>query len=127
MAATMAAKLQIKPGQRLLVLHRPDGVVVDVPAAADAAAGDTVGEADAVLAFVTMSARVAERADAVLAAAKRDGLAWIAYPKAKRLGTDRNRDLLADLPADLGTRAVRRVSVDDTWSALRLRPPRPAG
>jgi len=123
----MAAKLQLKPGQRLLVFHRPDGVVVDVPAAVDAAAGDTVGEADAVLAFVTMSAQVAERADAVLAAAKRDGLAWITYPKAKRLGTDLNRDLLADLLADLGTRAVRQVSVDDTWSALRLRPPRPAG
>jgi hypothetical protein len=133
--ATMASKLQLKPGQRLVMLYRPDGVVVDVPEATDAAAvdpgmsgsGGAIGETDAVLAFVTRRDQVEERGAAVVAAAERDGLAWIAYPKARQLGTDLNRDVLADLMAALGAQAVRQVSIDDTWSALRLRPPRPAG
>ena len=49
-------------------------------------------------------------------------LAWVAYPKGGRLGTDLNRDVLAGLLAERGVRAVRQVSIDETWSALRFRP-----
>ena len=55
-------------------------------------------------------------------AARRDALAWVAYPKAGQLGTDLNRDRLAGLLAERNVRAVRQVSIDDVWSALRFRP-----
>jgi hypothetical protein len=51
-----------------------------------------------------------------------DRLAWIACPKAGKLGTDLNRDILAALVADRGVRPVRQVAIDETWSALRFRP-----
>jgi hypothetical protein len=102
------------------VLHQPRGVELDIPT------GDRTDDpaaADAVLLFA------AERADldgpgavAVAAAALDDRLAWVAYPKAGQLGTDLNRDSLAALLADRGVRAVRQVSIDDVWSALRFRP-----
>jgi hypothetical protein len=58
----------------------------------------------------------------VVGAAREDRLAWIAYPKAKKLGTDLNRDILAREMTALGTDPVRQVSLDETWSALRFRP-----
>ena len=77
--------------------------------------------ADAVLLFVRMRADL-DDAEALLAAARADRLAWVAYPKAGRLGTDLNRDRLAEALTALGLRPVRQVALDDTWSALRFRP-----
>ena len=54
--------------------------------------------------------------------AARDALTWIAYPKAGKLGTDLNRDVLADMVKREAVRPVRQVAPDDVWSALRLRP-----
>jgi hypothetical protein len=55
-------------------------------------------------------------------AAGLDKLAWIAYPKAGKLGTDLNRDILAAALAGQGVQPVRQVAIDETWSALRFRP-----
>jgi hypothetical protein len=68
------------------------------------------------------SAELDEVAATALAAAARDELAWIAYPKAGLLGTDLNRDRLAELVGARGLRPVRQVAIDETWSALRFRP-----
>ncbi|MFI6360421.1 hypothetical protein ACIBJF_49705 [Streptomyces sp. NPDC050743] len=111
------SKLQIKPGQSVAVLGKPDDVQLDVEAGADAAS------ADAVLVFVTTSGDLlGADAQAALAAARRDALAWVAYPKGGKLGTDLNRDRLAAALSERGVRPVRQIAIDDTWSALRFRP-----
>jgi len=51
----------------------------------------------------------------------RGGTAWLAYPKARQLGTDLDRDIIRELVPEAGLDPVRQVSLDDTWSALRLR------
>ncbi len=53
---------------------------------------------------------------------REDRLAWIAYPKAGKLGTDLNRDILAGLAQERGIRPVRQIAINETWSALRFRP-----
>ncbi|MBO1330025.1 hypothetical protein [Streptomyces sp. VRA16 Mangrove soil] len=117
---SVISKLQIKPGLSVAVLAEPEGVRLDL---ADAVATDDAAAADAVLAFVTGSGDLAGPAvRAVLAAARRDALAWVAYPKGGKLGTDLNRDTLAAALIAQGVRPVRQISVDDTWSALRFRP-----
>jgi len=117
----LTAKLQIKPGQTIAAVGMPDGVLslagVNPAAEPDAA--------DAVVAFVRNRAELAAGADAAIAAARLDRLAWIAYPKAGKLGTDLNRDILAALVAERGVRPVRQVAIDETWSALRFRPALP--
>ncbi|MEU2715598.1 hypothetical protein [Streptomyces sp. NPDC007205] len=96
---------------------RPDDVLLEIEATGDAAS------ADAVLAFVTTSGDLlGAGAQAALAAAQRDALAWVAYPKGGKLGTDLNRDTLAAALSERGVRPVRQIAVDDTWSALRFRP-----
>ncbi|MET8427885.1 hypothetical protein [Nocardia sp. NPDC004860] len=114
---TIPRKLQIKPGQSVVVLGKPKDVQLDIESAGNA------GSADAVLGFVINSNDlVGADADAVLDAARRDALAWLAYPKGGQLGTDLNRDILTAALSKRGLQPMRQIAIDDTWSALRFRP-----
>jgi hypothetical protein len=113
-------KLQLKPGQGVALIGVPDGVELELPEGVSAV--DDASEAGAVVAFLTTSAELAGAGQPVLDAARRDALAWIAYPKGGRLGTDLNRDVLRERLEAEGVQPVRQVAIDDTWSALRLRP-----
>ena len=59
---------------------------------------------------------------AVIGAAHANRVAGSATPKAGKLGTDLNRDRLAQALASHAIQPVRQVSIDDTWSALGFRP-----
>ena len=112
----LAQKLQLKPGQRVCVQDAPPELS-DVLALHDP--GSSV--ADALVTFVVRASELTASSE-VLEAARADRLAWIAYPKGGKLGTDLNRDSLAALATSFGVRPVRQVSLDATWSALRFRP-----
>jgi len=113
----VSAKLQIKPGQRVATVGAPgDGP----PIAGDTA--DVPEAADVVVAFVRSKAELATIAVPAIEAARRDRLAWIAYPKAGKLGTDLNRDTLSAALTGEGVQPVRQIAIDDVWSALRFRP-----
>jgi hypothetical protein len=112
----VSSKLQLKPGQSVVVLNPPPGLVLPEVVAAAAAA-----DADAVVAFVVRRDDLGSAEQAV-AAARADRLAWIGYPKGGQLGTDLTRDRLVAALAGRGVQPVRQVSIDDTWSALRFRP-----
>lgn len=54
---------------------------------------------------------------------ERDSILWFAYPKGtSKIKTDINRDILRIAGAEYGITAVSLISINDTWSALRLRP-----
>ncbi len=116
----LAGKLQLGPGQSVAVVNQPDGASLDLGAGHPV--GDDSDHADAVIVFATGRADLDRLTDRFVGAAKRDALTWVAYPKAGQLGTDLNRDVLAELVKAQGVRPVRQVSLDDVWSALRLRP-----
>jgi hypothetical protein len=116
---SVASKLQIKDGQRVLVANQPADVDLGLPA--EAATNDPTA-ADAVVAFVTRRSELHDVAAAAIEAGHRDQLAWVAYPKAGKLGTDLNRDSLNAAMNENGLQAVRQVAIDDVWSALRFRP-----
>lgn len=120
MPVSVAKKLQLKPGQSVAVLQAPPDLPLDLDGnyLVDARA-----EADAVLLFVRATADLStEDGAALVEAARRDALAWVAYPKGGKLGTDLNRDSLNALLVERGVRGVRQISIDETWSALRFRP-----
>jgi hypothetical protein len=114
------AKLQIKPGQRIAVLAAAAEIPPITPGDSNPLAG--AADADVTVAFVRSRAELETIAVPAFEAARRDQLAWIAYPKAGKLGTDLNRDTLAAEVAAEGLRPVRQVAIDQTWSALRFRP-----
>jgi len=116
----VSAKLQIKPGQRVMTLTGDgDAPAIEAPGTEPAGSPET---ADVVLALVRGRADLESVAAPAIEAARRDKLAWIAYPKAGQLGTDLNRDILAASLAGQGVQPVRQVAIDETWSALRFRP-----
>ncbi len=117
---SLAKKLQIKPGQTVHIKYAPEGFELGLPD--DARLVETADGADAVLVFVKDSSELAAKAGPFLDAARRDALAYIAYPKARQLGTDLNRDTLWRHLVDEGVRGVRQISIDEVWSAMRFRP-----
>ena len=112
----LTEKLQIKPGQSVVILNPPPGLTLPAstadhhPASASVVIGFAVHRADL------------DRLGPVIEAARDDRLAWIGYPKGGKLGTDLNRDRLVQALVAGGIQPVRQVSIDDTWSALRFRP-----
>ncbi len=121
MSTTMdlAGKLQLGPGQSVAIVNAPAYGALEL---AGHPVADRLRDADAVIVYCTNQAELARLRDDVVSPARRDALTWVAYPKARQLGTDLNRDVLAELVKAHGVRPVRQVSIDDVWSALRLRP-----
>jgi hypothetical protein len=117
---SVAAKLQITPGATVATVGQPLEVDLEVPGENPLIA-DPSG-ADAVVVFATTRAELDQRRGPLREAARRDKLAWLAYPKAGQLGTDLNRDSVAAALAGEGIRPVRQISINDVWSALRFRP-----
>jgi len=116
----LAGKLQLRPGQSVTIVNEPADIALDL-GGEHPVAGNS-GEADAVIVFATNRAELERLRDQFVPPAARDALTWVAYPKASKLGTDLNRDVLAELVKREDVRPVRQVALDDVWSALRLRP-----
>ena len=114
----LAAKLQIKPGTIVAAVGAP----ADGPDLAGLGSQGEPADAGAVIAFVRRKDELPAQAEAAIAAARDDRLAWVAYPKGGQLGTDLNRDSLAATLKTHGIQPVRQVALDDVWSALRFRP-----
>ena len=101
----LAAKLQPRPGQSVSIVNPPPGDVLAL--GGDHPVADEPGQADALIVFCAGRADLdrLERSRLV-PPARRDALTWVAYPKAGKLGTDLNRDVLAEL---VGVQEVRPV------------------
>lgn len=112
----LASRLDLPEGEPIRLLNTPPELVLTLPVSSTASA---------VLAFAYDQTDLAKCKPA-LEAAREGHVAWIAYPKAGRLGTNLNRDKLWDIVKDQGVRPVRQVAINDNWSALRFVPAAPA-
>ncbi len=116
-------RLQLKPGESVALINCPRALQRTL--LADVTPLRMIqdpGRADAVICFVIRLAELDEIASPFVEAARRDALAWLAYPKGGKMGTDLNRDILGRTLTDKGIKPVRQVAIDDIWSALRFRP-----
>lgn len=122
--ATLAKKLRILPGNRLLLLRAPDsyratlalpeGVIVE---------SDPSGVYDVVQLFARTLADVDRDLPTAIAAIRPRGMLWIAWPKkTTRLPTELTRDTLWPRVHEAGWSGVAAIAIDETWSALRFRP-----
>ena len=110
-------------GGKLALKDRPIQVV-DPPAGFDLATGPPRPGEEALLVFVKDRAALRKQMAQIVRSAVADRLTWVAYPKGGQLGTDLNRDSLAELLRQEGAQPVTQISIDATWSALRFRPAR---
>src|SRR4051812_6035572 len=107
-------KLNLKPGHTVALVGNTFEPDIQ-------AARATPATADAVILFAANKAELTATVQVLVTAARRGALVWLAYPKAKQLGTDLNRDIIHDYMPSVGLDAVRQVAIDDTWSALRFK------
>jgi hypothetical protein len=121
----LAKKLQIKPGNRVLVLNSP----ADAPAALEplpegAEIATTIrGEFDVVLLFAHHSKDLERHVPKAVKAVREGGILWIAYPKkSSKVDSDLTRDVGWGAVEEAGFVGVSQVAIDATWSALRFRP-----
>ncbi len=126
-ADALAKKLRLTPETRLLALNAPDSYlsllgqgVGAVAIATQARAGDHY---DAAHVFVREKAQAQVTLPTAIDALRPGGVLWVMWPKqSSGVKTDLNRDALAALAMTFGWGPVSNVSIDETWSALRLRP-----
>jgi hypothetical protein len=128
MPTSLAQKLRILEGSRVALLNAPDGyarTLDPLPRGAEvatigASSGDTY---DVTLLFARDHAELERLAPSAITATRNGGVLWVAWPKggAKAKGAI-TRDTLWPVIAALGWGPVSNVALDDSWSALRLRP-----
>jgi hypothetical protein len=118
---SVAAKARVKPGTTVAVLNAVPGVVESLGLPSDVAFVAS-GKAQLVFLFVSSRAELESRMPRAVAALAPTAALWVFFRKgAKAAKLDMNRDDVWAAAEKLGMRPLGLVSVDETWSAFRLR------
>ncbi len=122
---TVAEKLQVREGQKLLIVNPPESypesLVKHLPKSV-AMLKDANGDADVIQAFTTSKSELNNQLGKLKRLLNPRGILWITYPKgSSKIKTDINRDIIRKEAEKFGLEAVAIFSVDDDWSALRLK------
>ena len=121
---TVAEKLLIKPGYKVLIVNAPEGyekILTDLPSGVKIL--EKLGKnIDLIQLFVNTLAELETELLAVKPLLKPAGILWLSYPKkTSKIKADINRDSINAYAKTIGLQGVSMVSLDDTWSALRLK------
>jgi hypothetical protein len=133
MPASLAQKLQLKPGEKVALVNVPEGRLAALAAELEGcdawdASKKAAGKLDAMLLFVNNLAEAEKLGSKAIRSSGADRLLWIAYPKGSaKVKTDVNRDTLWKTLEPTGWRPVRQVALDAVWSAMRFRPAEKVG
>jgi hypothetical protein len=115
-----AAKLGLKPGQRVHLHHPPDGWdLTDPPAGL--AHPDPDGSADVILAFFTHADDIGEQITELARRIYPAGALWIAWPRrAAGHRSDITDTVIREHALPIGLVDVKVAAIDDDWSGLRV-------
>ena len=121
---SVAEKLLIKEGYRVVVINEPQDYRVLLGRLPDGVALATKPDApaDLIQVFVTSRKDLEDRLPGLKKVLKPKGLLWVTYPKGtSKVKADISRDTIAAYALSIGLQAVAMVSIDETWSGLRLK------
>ncbi len=120
----VAEKLQIKEGQRVLLVNAPRGyktLLGKLPKGAKLLKAATE-PADVIQVFVADRKELEEQLPKLKNVLAPDGMLWVMYHKrTSRIRTDINRDSINAYADSTGLQGVAMISIDDDWAALRLK------
>lgn len=125
MSMTTAAKLQMKPGNRVLLMHLPAGYPAALGPLPEGVEIITHAESpiNVVLLFVEQRSDLDASLPKLAPVLDGKTLFWIAYQKGgEKAGTDLNRDRLFEALASWHWTGVTLIALDARWSAMRFRP-----
>ena len=125
---TLAKKLLIKADKTHLILNAPDGylnLLADRPASATIQTSVPPQDTnfDVVQLFVRRQSDLQDQLPIALKALTPGGILWIAFPKKSgKIKTDMSRDEGWEPLSAHDWHPVTLISIDDTWSSMRVRP-----
>jgi hypothetical protein len=121
-AKSVAAKARVKPGTTVAVLNSVPAVVDSLGLPEDVTFV-APGRAQLVFLFVNSRADLESKMPPAVAALAATSALWVFFRKgSKAAKLNMNRDDVWAIAEKLGLRPLGLVSVDETWSAFRLRP-----
>lgn len=124
----LAKKMNLKTGQRAIILHAPEGFLQELQPLPDQVrvSEKIEGKADWVQVFVKSQAELENIFPRLLKILKQESILWISFPKgASKIQTDLTRDKGWGVVQASGLKWLKLISVNETWSAFSLRPYKP--
>ena len=121
---SISQKLSIKPGNKLLLINPPDGYLARMGQMPPGAIilNDSSILVEAIQVFIANRAELEEQLPRLKELMAPKGMLWVSYHKGtSRVKTDINRDTINAYARSLGLEGVTMISIDDDWSALRLK------
>jgi hypothetical protein len=117
---SQAAKLGLRPGQRVHLHHPPPGWdFADPPDGLIDAGRD--GPADLIVAFFGCRTAMAGELDGLARRIYRAGALWVAWPRrAGGHSSDITDNVIREHALPIGLVDVKVAAIDDDWSGLRL-------
>jgi hypothetical protein len=117
----LAQKLGVKEGTTLVVLSAPPGFEIPELPSGVTAKNRLGARTDVVVFFTKERAALVAKLDALQAAIRPDGAAWIAWPKkASGVPTDLTEDVVRAVALPRGLVDVKVCAIDEIWSGLKL-------
>ena len=120
---SIAQKLFIKSGKFLLV-NPPDGYPVKLGALPESTVilNDSTSPVEQIQVFVENRQEMEELLPRLKKLLTPKGMLWVTYHKGtSKVKTDVNRDTINAYAHSIGLEGVAMISIDDDWSALRLK------
>ncbi|MGE5123682.1 MAG: hypothetical protein ACM3H7_04135 [Acidobacteriaceae bacterium] len=121
---SIAEKLYLRPGNRFLLVNPPAGYVARMGELPEGCLllSEASGQVDVIQAFIANRLELEDELPQLKQFIAPKGMIWITYHKGtSKLKTDINRDTINAYAQSLGMTGVAMISIDDDWSALRLK------
>lgn len=117
-------KLSIKPGARFLLVNPPMGYIERLGKLPEETVllCDSSCQVEAIQVFVANRSELEETLPRLKELLIAKGMLWVTYHKGtSNVKTDINRDTINAYAQTLGLQGVAMISIDDDWSALRVK------
>ena len=121
---TIFEKLQLKPGRSMVILNAPHGYIQSAGSLpSNAGISERSGPAFIIQVFIRSRDELESQFSSLASLVEKNGILWISYPKlTSKLKGDINRDTINQFAQNRGWTGVSIISIDEDWSALRLKP-----
>ncbi len=121
---SIAQKLFIKPGNKYLLINPPAGYIAQLGQLPEGTIilSDSSCLVEVIQVFVVNRTELEAQLTQLKELLAEKGMLWVTYHKGtSKVKTDINRDTINAYAGSLGLQGVAMISIDDDWSALRLK------
>jgi hypothetical protein len=121
---SIAQKLFIKPGNKYLLVNPPEGYIAQIGKLPEGSIilSDSSCLVEVIQVFAANRVELETQLPRLKELLTPKGMMWVTYHKGtSKVKTDINRDKINAYAHSIGLEGVAMISIDDDWSALRLK------